>query len=87
MKEIEVGGKTFKVKELKRKEVKAWRKRIMDIDTLQKDNQDHMDAYLEACLGPEDALMLDELTQKEFKALFDQAHALTFGDKEAEKNS
>lgn len=86
MKQIEIGGKSFAVHELTRKEVKQWRKMIMNGEELIKSNRDHMDAYLEVCLSPDDLPMLEDLTQKEFQSLYDQAHALTFGDKEKEKN-
>lgn len=88
MREIEINGRTFKVRSLKRKEIKALRKQGFILIDLKPENaEEAQDKVFEMVFGPDDIAAIDEMDNRDVMILWRAILAETYGAPEEEKNS
>lgn len=87
MREVTICGKTFKIRNLKRKEVKALKKKGINLVGLKPEMADDaMDAVFDLVLTEEEIAVVDEFDQTDAMELWTEALKETFGSAEEEKN-
>ena len=87
MREIMLGDYTFKVRSLKRKEVKQLKKDGFNLADLAPQNADDaMDRAFELAFSPEEVTLIDDLSNSEALAIWVALIKETFGAADEEKN-